>query len=163
LQGRFFRRDTCIVHSGTVRTSYGQQLRSSRKQQNTRMQRHIKHLDFPPSRLRTRRSGVRISPGAPFFSCSINHLARQVSSSRICSAYCAVISLFSCPSQNFRMSSSTPYLAMIEDRKRRNACAAFPGSLIPSFFIEGVRCRCGLDAGRMNEVKAKAIVQNKVQ
>src|ERR1700722_16455181 len=72
-------------------------------------------------------------------------LPRQHLPLRVVLAYllrvCAVISLLSCPSQNFRMSSSTPDLAMIEDRKRRNACAAFPGSLIPSFFIEGVRCR----------------------
>jgi hypothetical protein len=27
--------------------------------------------------LRTRRSGVRVPPGAPFFSCSINHLAHH--------------------------------------------------------------------------------------
>ncbi len=47
-------------------------------------------------------------------------VCRQMSSSRICSAYCAVTSLFSWPSQNFRLSSWTPDLASIEDRKRRN-------------------------------------------
>ena len=34
------------------------------------MRRHVKQLDFPPRWLRTRGSGVRISPGAPFFSMS---------------------------------------------------------------------------------------------
>src|SRR5882757_9165832 len=39
------------------------------------------------------------------------------------------------------MSSSTPDLARIEERKRRKACAAFPSSSTPSLFIEGVRYR----------------------
>ena len=48
----------------SLRTTYGQ-LRSRRKSKNARMQHHVKHLDFPPPRLRTRRSGVRVPPGAP--------------------------------------------------------------------------------------------------
>jgi len=36
-----------------------------------------KHLDFDLVLLRTRRSGVRVPPGAPLFSCSINHLAHH--------------------------------------------------------------------------------------
>src|SRR5712671_3542052 len=33
--------------------------------------------------LRTRRSGVRVPPGAPLFSCSINHLARHRDCNRL--------------------------------------------------------------------------------
>ena len=52
-------------------------LRGSRWLVWVRKRHQNKHLDFDLVLLRTRRSGVRVPPGAPLFSCSINHFAHQ--------------------------------------------------------------------------------------
>jgi hypothetical protein len=61
-----------------LRTIYGQ-LRSREKRPNARMRRHVKHLDFPLPWLRTRGSGVQVSPGAPLFLLNSNALCDLVS------------------------------------------------------------------------------------